>query len=191
MKKSIFTLSMLAALVLNSCKETAKQENSETTRTEETQNVGHDISTISVVDSKGKKLNMSFDDDKVTVVFNGETLELFEQKAASGIWYTNENYELNGKGDEFSLLKDGKTVFTNVDDTSLETFVDSKGNYLDLHINWTKQTAKLTIGDATEEINLIDQQPANGYWFKNDHYEFRGKGEQAELTKDGEIIFKN
>jgi hypothetical protein len=38
---------------------------------------------------------------------------LHAQKAASGIWYKNDLYELRGKGDNVELTKDGITVFKN------------------------------------------------------------------------------
>ena len=48
-----------------------------------------------------------------TVTFEVETFELLQEKAASGIWYKNDTYELRGKGEEVELTKDGKVVFKN------------------------------------------------------------------------------
>ena len=45
--------------------------------------------------------------------------------------------------------------------------------------------------DGGEELELAGQKPASGIWYKNDHYELRGKGENLELTKDGKTVFKN
>jgi membrane-bound inhibitor of C-type lysozyme len=38
---------------------------------------------------------------------------------------------------------------------------------------------------------MADQQPASGMRYKNDHYEFTGKGENVELVKDGKVVFEN
>ncbi|MBJ7883135.1 lysozyme inhibitor, partial [Gelidibacter salicanalis] len=43
----------------------------------------------------------------------GEQINLVEEKAASGIWYKNDHYQLQGKGDSYELTKDGKIVFKN------------------------------------------------------------------------------
>ena len=41
-----------------------------------------------------------------------------------------------------------------------------------------------------KQLNYRDKKPASGIWYKNDHYELRGKGEEIELTKDGKTVFK-
>ncbi|MBD3905431.1 MliC family protein [Chryseobacterium sp. C-2] len=72
-----------------------------------------EIIKTTISDKNGKKLDMTFNNTKniVTLVLNGETIELEGQKAASGIWYKNEHYELRGKGNENELHKDGKLIF--------------------------------------------------------------------------------
>lgn len=55
--------------------------------------------------------------------------------------------------------------------------------------NNTKNTATVVFNNET--IELQGQKPASGIWYKNDHYELRGKGEEIELTKDGKTVFKN
>lgn len=72
------------------------------------------IVTKTVTDENGIKLEMSFNNPKerVTINFNGERDELFDQKPASGIWYKNDTYELRGKGEEVDLTKEGELVFT-------------------------------------------------------------------------------
>ncbi|AIM39046.1 hypothetical protein KO02_21930 [Sphingobacterium sp. ML3W] len=71
---------------------------------------------IEVKNDRGDVLNMTFNNTDGTVktyLNGGEQIDLVAQKAASGIWYKNDDYELSGKGDKYELLKDGKTVFKN------------------------------------------------------------------------------
>lgn len=42
-----------------------------------------------------------------------------------------------------------------------------------------------------ESLVLKGQKTASGIWYKNDHYELKGKGEELELTKDGKSVFKS
>ena len=65
--------------------------------------------------------------------------------------------------------------------------VDKKGNKLEMSFNNTKNTVTLKFKGKT--IVLKGQTPASGIWYKNDHYELRGKGENIDLTKNGKIIF--
>ena len=71
---------------------------------------------IEAEDEKDNTLNMTFNNTQGTVkayLNGGEEINLKEKKAASGIWYANDHYELSGKGDHYELKKDGKTVFKN------------------------------------------------------------------------------
>ena len=71
---------------------------------------------IEAKNDKGDVLNLTFNTTKGTVkgyLNGGEQIDLVEKKAASGVWYTNENYELRGKGNSYTLLKDGDTIFQN------------------------------------------------------------------------------
>lgn len=59
---------------------------------------------------------MTFNNSTNTVKLylnGGEQIELAGEKAASGIWYKNEQYELRGKGLNLELKKNGKIVFEN------------------------------------------------------------------------------
>lgn len=189
MTKKILTIAILTALFLNSCKGTSKQENAETTKTE---TVADDIVTTLSTDKEGKKLEITFNNTKgtATLSFNGETIELVAQKAASGIWYKNDHYELRGKGNDIDLTKDGKVVFTHKDDIVRKSLKNKEGQTLDITFNNTTNEAKVYLNGG-EQIELIGQKPASGIWYKNDHYELRGKGENVELTKDGKTVFKN
>lgn len=75
-----------------------------------------DIVTSSLKDSKGNTLDMTYNNDAGTVkvyVNGGEQIDMVAERAASGIWYKNDQYELRGKGENLELTKDGKTVFKN------------------------------------------------------------------------------
>lgn len=192
MTKIFLTIAILTALFLNSCKETPKQENSETTTTESVEKVDDNIVTSLSTDKDGKKLEMTFDNTKgtTTLNFDGETIELVAQKSASGIWYKNENYELTGKGNDIELKKDGKIVFTHKDDIVTTSLKNKEGQTLDMTFNNTTNQAKVYLNGG-KQIELVSQNPASGIWYINDHYELRGKGENVELTKDGKTVFKN
>lgn len=69
------------------------------------------------------------------------------------------------------------------------TLSDKDGKKLDVIFNNTKNTATILFNGET--IELEGQKPASGIWYKNDHYELRGKGNENELHKDGKLIFKS
>jgi len=74
------------------------------------------------------------------------------------------------------------------DEIVKSTSKDSSGKTLDMTFNNTKNTATVVFNNET--IELQGQKPASGIWYKNNHYELRGKGEEIELTKDGKTVFK-
>lgn len=187
---------MLAALFLSACTETPKQGNAETTTTAKTaetvEKVTDDIVTTTSTDKDGKKLDISFNNTKgtATVNFNGETIELVQEKSASGVWFKNENYELRGKGNDIELKKDGKVIFEHKDDIVSVEAKNDKGDVLNLTFNNTEGTVKAYLNGG-DQIDLTEEKAASGIWYKNDQYELRGKGDNYELTKDGKTVFKN
>lgn len=189
MKLKILTVSMVAALLLNACAESPKKENVDLTTTTATT---ADINNVTSTDKDGKNLDVVYNNTKgtATVKFDGQDIELVQQQAASGIWYKNDKYELRGKGNDITLLKDGKVVFVHNDAIANTSVKDDKGNKLDLTFNNTANTVKVYLNGG-EQIDLKGEKPASGIWYKNDHYELRGKGEKLELTKDGKTVFKN
>lgn len=71
---------------------------------------------VEAKNDKGDVLTMTFNNTVGTVrayLNGGEQIDLKQKKAASGIWYENDEYELRGKGDNYMLIKDGETVFEN------------------------------------------------------------------------------
>ncbi len=198
MNKTILTFAMVSALVLTSCKETAQQENTEVTSTSEpvmeneSQTTTTDVIKTTSTDKDGKTLDLAVDPATgiATVNFNGETIELKQEKSASGTWYKNDNYELRGKGNDLTLTKDGKVVFEHIDDMSNVEAKNDKGDVLTLNFNNTAGTVKAYLNGG-EQIDLKEEKAASGIWYKNDHYELSGKGDNYELKKDGTTVFKN
>ncbi len=191
MTRKFVTITLFTALFFTACTETAKKETADTT-TGPTEKVDDDISKVTFTDKDGKVLELSINNTKgtATVLFNGEIIEMAEQKAASGIWYKNDQYELRGKGNDLDLLKDGKVIFTHQDSIVTSSLKDKDGQTLDITFNNTTNTAKVYLNGG-EQIELVNQKPASGIWYKNDHYELRGKGDKLEYTRDGKTIFKN
>ena len=66
---------------------------------------------------------------------------------------------------------------------------NQNGQKLEMTFNNTKGTTTITFNGETAELE--QQKSGSGFWYKNDHYELRGKGENVELTKEGKVIFKN
>lgn len=87
-----------------------------------------------------------------------------------------------------SKPSDSAAVSGTQDEIVKSTSKDSSGKTLDMTFNNTKNTATVVFNKET--IELQGQKPASGIWYKNDHYELRGKGEEIELTKDGKTVFK-
>lgn len=189
MTRKILAFAILTTLVLSSCTGTSNKENTAATTIE---TVADDIVKTSYVDEDGKELDVLFNNTKgtATVTFEGETFELTQEKAASGIWYKNDTYELRGKANDIDLMKNGELVFSHKDVIVTSTLTNKEGQTLDMVFNNTTNTAKIYL-DGGEQIELQGQTPGSGIWYKNDQYELRGKGEEVELTKDGKVVFKN
>ncbi|MBK6732138.1 MAG: MliC family protein [Bacteroidetes bacterium] len=192
MANKILVIAMLTVLFLNSCKETPTQESAENTTSETFKNGVDDIVTSTFTDKDGKKLELTFNNTKgtATLSLNGETIELVAQKSASGIWYKNENYELRGKGNDIQLTKDGNVIFEHQDDKVNVEAKNNLGDVLNMTFNNTEGTVKAYLNGG-EQIDLVEKKAASGIWYKNDHYELSGKGDNYTLKKDGKTVFKN
>lgn len=81
-------------------------------------------------------------------------------------------------------------VFSHEDEIVSATIKNKEGQTLDMTFNNSTNQARVYLNGG-EQIDMQGQNPASGIWYKNEHYELRGKGEQVELTKDGKTIFKN
>lgn len=192
MATKFLTIAMLSALFLNSCKETPKQENLETTTTETVENSNDDIVTTTSTDKDGKELKMRFNNTKgtATLEFEGETIKMDQQRAASGIWYKNDQYELRGKGNDIQLTKDGTVIFEHTDDIVNIEAKNKKGDVLNMTFNNTEGTVKAYLNGG-EQIDLVEKRPASGIWYNNDQYELSGKGDSYTLKQGGKIVFQN
>ncbi|MBK7110134.1 MAG: MliC family protein [Bacteroidetes bacterium] len=192
MANKILVIAMLTVLFLNSCKETPTQESAENTTSETFKNGVDDIVTSTFTDKDGKKLELTFNNTKgtATLSLNGETIELVAQKSASGIWYKNENYELRGKGNDIQLTKDGNVIFEHQDDKVNVEAKNNLGDVLNMTFNNTEGTVKAYLNGGAQ-IDLVEKKAASGIWYKNDHYELRGKGDNYTLKKDGKTVFNN
>ncbi|OCK52954.1 hypothetical protein BA768_09965 [Chryseobacterium sp. CBo1] len=64
-------------------------------------------------DNQGKAIDMTFNNtkDMVTVIFEGNKIEMKAQKTASGIWYSNKAYDLRGQGSHVELYKNRTKIF--------------------------------------------------------------------------------
>ncbi|TXE07352.1 lysozyme inhibitor [Gelidibacter salicanalis] len=192
MKRNFLIVAMLATLMITSCKDNAKQNNVDATTTEPTTMATDSPVTISKTDNDDNTLEMTFDNSKdiATITFNGETAELAGQKPASGIWYKNDVYELRGKGNDVTLSKNGKVVFEHEDVMIAVESKNENGDVLNLSFNTTAGTVKAYLNGG-EQIDLTAEKAASGFWYKNDQYELRGKGNDLQLTKDGSVIFEH
>ena len=117
MKKSIFILPLIIGLFTVSCSEKKEQKEEPSV---ETVVVNDPVDSIEVVNTilknkEGVELQLIVNnkENQATVVFKGDSIQLNEKPAASGIWYANNNYELRGKGEQVELTKDGQVIFSN------------------------------------------------------------------------------
>lgn len=69
------------------------------------------------------------------------------------------------------------------------TLKDNSGKTLEVTFDNNKDIATLVFNG--ENLELKGQKPASGIWYKNDHYELRGKGDDVQLSKDGKVVFDN
>lgn len=192
MTKSILTLSAAAVLLLTSCNETKKQDEVVTTNKEMVDSTSTDVNATSVTNAAGEKIGITYDNMNATatVTYKGETVVLPSQKPASGVWYKNDNYELRGKGNDLNLTKDGKVIYEHTDDVQTAEAKNDKGETLNMTFNNSEGTLKAYLNGG-DQIDLKQVPSGSGFWYKNDQYELRGKGEEYQLKKDGKIVFDN
>ena len=192
LKIRILTLAMLSVISLNACKDKPKDENPETINAQSVETPADDIVTSNLTDKDGKELRMRFNNTKGTVTVNldGENILMYQERAASGIWYKNDHHELRGKGNDIQLRKDGKVVFEHQDDIVNIEAKNDNGDVLNMTFNNTEGTVKAYLNGG-EQIDLTEEKAASGIWYSNDNYELSGKGDHYTLKKDGKIVFQN
>ncbi|MDD4604442.1 MAG: MliC family protein [Bacteroidales bacterium] len=111
MTTRLLTFVVLIALAFASCNGNTKSDTQKTNRVETT---AEKIVKASVTNKDGVTLDMEFNNSKgtATFLFKGIKIELKQDTTASGIKYSNSNYEYTEWHGELSLKKDGKEIFT-------------------------------------------------------------------------------
>lgn len=66
---------------------------------------------------------------------------------------------------------------------------EQNGNFLTMSFNNTRGIVEIDF--EGELIELKDNQAESGMWYKNEHYDLKGKTEDLELRKDGKTVFKS
>lgn len=90
---------------------------------------------------------------------------------------------------ETSKANETEATSKSAENIVTQNLTDKDGNKLNLVFNNTKDNVTITYKGETAE--LPNQKPASGIWYKNDHYELSGKGNDITLTKDGQVIFEH
>jgi len=118
--KALSIAAIAVTLAVSSCSNPQKTQEVKTTvdttstsLTDNGQPKGDTLVVDTTINSEGKKLISTFDNVKgiATLNFNGEKIDLVEDKMASGVKYHNEHYIYTNWHGETELTKDGKVVF--------------------------------------------------------------------------------
>lgn len=194
MKKLTFALTVLSVLIFASCNSNSgkKQDTAQTT----TEAVSTDsLVTATLTNPDGIKLELAFNNaaETATVVFNGETIELKQQPMASGIRYTNANYELTQWQGETELKKDGKTVFSHKESKNeviVNELVSKDGKTLKVEYAEKdgKMVAIVTYDNQPAQTLAQTEAWAKGAEYKNEKMKWEAQGDNGKLTVDGKTI---
>lgn len=109
--KSIFFISgVLISSLLISCQKNEKTREQPATQTVVTEEIIRDT----VTNQQGKVLEVAFNNSKqtATLVWQGETIDLKQDRMASGIKYSNPAYEFTEHQGTLTLKKGGNVVFS-------------------------------------------------------------------------------
>jgi membrane-bound inhibitor of C-type lysozyme len=113
--KFLSTILVSSALIISSCQNSNNDKKIEDSSLIQTpvKNDSNNFITDSLIDDKGNKLDMKFDNNAgtVTLVLKQDTILLKQDTTASGMKYSNENYVLNEHQGETTLTKDGNILF--------------------------------------------------------------------------------
>ena len=82
-----------------------------------------------------------------------------------------------------------ETTASSPNEIANQSLTDKQGNKLDMVFDNAKDV--VTISFNGESSELASQKPASGIWYKNDHYELSGKGNDIQLLKDDKVIFEH
>lgn len=185
-----------------SCKkETNKVEtNNNTTITVDSANAKgeaktFDVSVAKVTNKNGQTLETTFNPEKenVTIVFMKDTMVLKQQPSASGIRYSDKNYEYCEWQGEVELKKNGKTIFMHKPDKNTvteEKFVSNDGKELKAVYKTEGKKPIVTIDYEGYKEQVLTQTTA---WAKGGEYcnktmKWTTKPDGATLKVDGKTI---
>ena len=115
MRSTLLTLSLVFSAGIYACQpaQTADQQSSTQTGAEDT--LANSIVRDTITNSQGVKLIMGYDNANhdATFVLKGEAITLKQDTTASGLKYSNAEYEYTEHQGKLTLKKGGKVVFRN------------------------------------------------------------------------------
>ncbi len=111
--KFCFTFAIIVTLLLGVCCQNKQNRCSENGIQQNQTDVLPEKIKKSFTNKEGRQLNIIFNNSKntATVCFQGKQIELTRKITASGICYQNNHYQLQGKGNNISLKRDGHVLF--------------------------------------------------------------------------------
>ncbi|WP_080055638.1 MliC family protein [Spirosoma aerolatum] len=115
MKSIIFLLSIALSGGLYACQSSQKTVKQSSTQTTAKQPIADSIVRDTVTNSQGVKLAMAYDNAKHTATFvlNGTEIKLKQDTTASGIKYSNSEYEYTEHQGKMTLKKGNEILFHN------------------------------------------------------------------------------
>jgi len=114
-KYTLLTRCLLASLWLSSCQPTEKKNKESPSQTAAQASKGDSIVRDTVTNRQGVKLAMAYNNAARTATFvlKGEVIQLKQDTVASGIKYSNANYEYSEHQGVIILRKGGNVIFRN------------------------------------------------------------------------------
>jgi len=111
--KNIFFIAVLFSMVMLSCKKEVTADR-EVMGVDSVQTEQPEIITDSVTNAAGVTLKMQFDNAAETALLelNGEKIELKQERMASGIKYSNVDYQFTEHQGKMELSKAGKVIYS-------------------------------------------------------------------------------
>lgn len=193
MNKALIVIAIFVASIATSCGNCKVKDQNEAEETTEAVAVDtSNIVNLSFVDARGNNIDVIFDNNKDVAILNylGEEAVLASRRSASGFWYSDEDYEVRGKGNDIVISKAGQVIYEHEDEKVTLQAKNGKGDVLDMEFNNTTGEAKVYLNGGGQ-IDLKAMNAASGIWYTNDNYELLGKGEHYQLKKDGTVVFEN
>ena len=111
--KNIFFIAVLFLMVVLSCKKEAAADQG-VVGADSVQTEQPEIIADSVTNAEGVTLKMQFDNAAETALLelNGEKIDLKQERMASGIKYSNADYEFTEHQGKIELSKAGKVIYS-------------------------------------------------------------------------------